>query len=97
MEGSVEDGGLNMVNVTHLQNEFYIQWVRKLAASGEEKWTHVPRWLFSKLTNSFGVFNFNYHSKYVEVKGLDKIESGFGKTVVCTFPDAGKLTNEKRN
>jgi hypothetical protein len=44
------------------------------------------------LANGFGVFNYNCRSKYV--KGLDKIKSGFWKTVLCTFLDAGKLTTE---
>ena len=92
MEGTFEDGGLAMVNVAHLQKAFYLQWVGKLAASAEEKWTCIPRWLFSKLANGFRVFNYNCHSKYV--KGVDQIESGFWKTVLCTFLDAGKLTTE---
>ena len=90
VEGNLEDGGLKMVNVVHLQKAFYLQWVGKLAKSREEKWTHIPRWWFSKLANSFGVFNFNCRSK--DVKRLDKI--GFWKAVLCTYLDTGKLTTE---
>ena len=56
VEGNLEDGGLKMVNVVHLQKAFYLQWVGKLAKSREEKWTHIPRWWFSKLANGFGFF-----------------------------------------
>ena len=30
VEGNLEDGGLKMVNVVHLQKAFYLQWVGKL-------------------------------------------------------------------
>ena len=33
VEGNLEDGGLKMVNVVHLQKAFYLQWVGKLAKS----------------------------------------------------------------
>ena len=68
VEGNLEDGGLKMVNVVHLQKAFYLQWVGKLAKSREDKWTHIPRWWFSKLENGFRVFNFNCRSK--NAKGL---------------------------
>ena len=35
MEGNLEDRGLKMVNVVHLQKAFYLQWVGKLAKSRE--------------------------------------------------------------
>ena len=92
MEGNLEDGGLKMVNVVHLQKAFYLQWVGKLAKSGEEEWTHIPRWWFSKLENGFGVFNFNCRSK--DAKGLDKIRNGFWKAGLFTYLDTGKLTTE---
>ena len=41
MEGNVDEGGLNMVNVVHLQKAFYPQWVEKLADSSEGKWTYT--------------------------------------------------------
>ena len=75
MKGNVEEGGLNMVNIVPLQKAFYLQWVGKLADSNEEKWTYIPRWLFSKLANGLGVFNFNCRSKYVT--GIDKIGNVF--------------------
>ena len=81
-----------MVNVVHLQKAFYLQWVGKLAKSREEKWTHIPRWWFSKLANGYGVFNFNCRSK--DVKGLDIIRNDFWKAVLCTYLDTGKLTTE---
>ena len=68
VEGNLEDGGLKMVSVVHLPKAFYLQWVGKLAKSREDKWTHIPRWWFSKLENGFGVFNFNCRSK--DAKGL---------------------------
>ena len=37
VEGNLEDGGLKMVNVVHLQKAFYLQWVGKLAKSREDK------------------------------------------------------------
>ena len=37
MEGNVDEGGLNMVNIVHLQKAFYLQWVGKLSDSSEEK------------------------------------------------------------
>ena len=37
VEENLEDGGLKLVNVVHLQKAFHLQWVRKLAKSGEEK------------------------------------------------------------
>ena len=72
---------------------FYLQWVGKLAKSRKEKWTHIPRWWFSKLANGFVVFNFSCRSK--DAKGLDKIKKGFWKAVLCTYLDTGKLTTEK--
>ena len=63
VEENLEDGGLKMVSVVHLQKTFHIQWVEKLAESGDEKWTYIPRWWFSKLANGLGVFNFNCRSK----------------------------------
>ena len=92
VEGNLEDGGLKMVNVVHLQKAFYLQWVGKLAKSREEKWTYLPRWWLSKLANGFGVFNFSCRSK--DAKGLDKIRNGFWKAVLCTYLDTGKLTTE---
>ena len=92
MEGNLKDGGLKMVNVVHLQKTFYLQWVGKLAKSREEKWTHIPRWWFSKLANGLGVFNCNCRSK--DAKGIDKIRNGFWKAVLCTYLDTGKLTTE---
>ena len=47
MEGNVAEGGLNMVNIVHLQKAFSFQWVGKLANCGEEKWAYIPRWLIS--------------------------------------------------
>ena len=92
VEGNIEDGGLKMVNVVHLQKAFYLQWVGKLAKSREEKWTHIPRWWFSKLANGFGVFNFNCRSK--DVKGLDKIKNGFWKAVLCTLTTDNEINSE---
>ena len=92
MEGNLADRGLKMVNVVHLQKTFYLQWVGKLAKSREEKWTYIPRWCFSKLTNGFGVLNFNCRSK--DAKGLGKIRSRFWKAVLCTYLDTRKLTTE---
>ena len=37
VEENLEDGGLKLVNVVHLQKAFHLQWVGKLAKSGEEK------------------------------------------------------------
>ena len=75
VEGNLEDGGLKMVNVVHLQKDFYLQWVGKLVKSREEKWTHIPRWWFSKLASGLGVFNFT--CRFKDVKGLNKIGNGF--------------------
>ena len=93
MEGNVDEGGLNMVNIVHLQKAFYLQWVGKLSDSSEEKWTYIPRWFFSKLANGLGVFNFNCRSKYV--KGIDKIGNVFWKTVLSTYLDNKKLITEE--
>ena len=41
MEGNADEGGLNMVNVVHLQKAFYPQWVGKLSDSSEGKWTYT--------------------------------------------------------
>ena len=62
VEGNLEDGGLKMVNFLHLQKAFYLQWVGKLAKSREEKWTHIPKWWFSKLANGFGLNKVYLHS-----------------------------------
>ena len=93
MEENLEDGGLKMVSVVHLQKTFHLQWVEKLAESGDEKWTCIPRWWFSKLANGLGVYNSNCGSK--DVKGLAKIRNGFWKSVFCTYLYIGKLTTEK--
>ena len=75
-----EDGGLNMVNVVHLLKAMFNG---ELAKTGEEKWTHIPRWWHSKLANVLGVFNLKFRSK--DVKGLDKVRNGFWKSVLCTY------------
>ena len=50
MEGNVDEGGLNMVNIVHIQKAFYLQWVAKLTDSSEKN-GHIyqdgcsPNWL----------------------------------------------------
>ena len=92
MEENLEGGGLKMVTVVNLQKAFHLQWVWKLAKSGEEKWTLIPRWWFSKLASGLGVFNFT--CRFKDVKGLNKIGNGFWNSFPWTYLNAGKLTTE---
>ena len=92
VERNLEDGVLDMVIVVRLQKAFHLQWVGKLANSGEEKWTHIPRRWFSKLANGFGMFNLNCRS--TDVKRVNKINNGVWKSVLCTYLETGKLTTD---
>ena len=60
MEGNLEDGGLKMVNVVHLQKA--LGWkTRKIWR--REMDTRTKMVCFFKLANGFGVFIFNCRSK----------------------------------
>ena len=45
IESSIEEGGLGMFNMVHLQKCMYVQWVSKLfSATDDDSWAWIPRW-----------------------------------------------------
>ena len=92
-------GGLNMIDVKQMQSAFLLQWAIRLCSTGDyEKWSYVPKKLFSNLGNV--KLNFFANVKSKRFKGLDLIHSRFWKTVLATWLDSNidiNYDNDKKN
>ena len=72
----LEDGGLNMINLEHIQDAYLLQWSERLLTGDNEIWKIIPRWLFQPL-GSVTVFESSVDFK--SLKGKDKIRNPFWK------------------
>ena len=68
-------GGLNMINVQHMQTAFIIKWVTDVNEETQEKWKAIPRFLYSQLGANATCFKTNQSVK--KFIGLTDVKSMF--------------------
>jgi hypothetical protein len=79
-----EQGGLKMIDIRQMQESFLLQWVIRLCqAKQEEKWTDIPRILFSHFGNNYECFYAKVQSK--NFKGVHMVGSPFWQSVLKTW------------
>ena len=82
---NTELGGLNMIDVKHMQTSFLLQWVMQLCQSGREKWSVIPKHIFNTFGPNLDCFHSNVNSK--TFNGLQYITSIFWKSVLTSWLD----------
>ena len=78
-----ENGGINMINIKDMQSSFLLSWAIKLMKSTNEKWSIIPRFMYSYLGQDLVSFKSNLDNK--TFIGIDHIRSEFWKTVLITW------------
>ena len=92
---SIEEGGLNMIDITVMQDTFYIRWALKLLTNTNQAWTALP---IDSLRSVGGekVFLCEIHEH--RFRGINGIKSEFWREVLQTWlvhNETGKLLDLK--
>lgn len=93
MESSVDKGGVNMVNISKLQESFYLQWAGRLEIADSENWSNIPKWMYGKISKHLGAFEFNCRPN--KLKPLTNIPSNFWRKVLEVYLKYKTLTTEE--
>ena len=79
---SIEEGGLDMINMNTMQEGFMIKWSLKLISENNEKWTALPQIYLEQIGN---VNTFLCNTSKGEFKGLETIKSEFWREALGTW------------
>ena len=93
MESSVDKGGVNMINISKIQESFYLQWAGRLSLADSENWSLIPKWMYSKIAKSLNAFNFNCRPS--NLKMLSAIQSNFWRKVLEVYLKYKTLQTEE--
>ena len=85
MCNTYENGGIQMLNIKDMQCSFLISWTINLLHSKEEKWSLIPKFLFSEHSPNLSCFKCNATLK--NFVGIDHIRSVFWKKSLVTWLD----------
>ena len=89
-----EHGGLNMIDITKLQNSFLLKWADMLLDPLERVWKHIPIMAFKKV-GGLSAFRSNVASK--DFKGLELIKHAFWRRVLKTWLDHKNVNTDFTN
>ena len=92
---TLEDGGINMINLCTMQKSFLLKWANNLQKWSNESWTNIPSFLFSKL----GVDNLCLKSN-VSCKsfiGYSYIKSTFWRDVLMAWLENKEILMQHQN
>ena len=99
---TIEEGGLNMINVDDLQKSFLLTWATKLMTAKDEKWKHIPCEIMSllscRLMSKLGgnLCCFSSDQTVRQFKGSGLITNTFWKKVLlCWLHNKQKLLTDR--
>ena len=80
MFSDIDSGGLNMINIRHMQTAMTIKWVSKLLDKGNGAWRIIPDYYLNTLGKDFSVFKSN--TNLCRFKGMNKSFPDFYATLI---------------
>ena len=83
MEGSIDEGGLKMINIFNIQTAFYLQWIGKLSKVSNDNWAHIPMSYFEKIASTNKIFDLN--CKANELQGINNLKNDFWKKALLAY------------
>ena len=86
---TVENGGLNMIDVIDVQHSFLLSWAVKLQNQTNKKWTYIPHEAFLKTGYSLSCFKANVQA--TSFKGINLISNPFWKQVLICWLNTNSL------
>jgi hypothetical protein len=89
-----EEGGLIMIDLTHMQNSLAIKWITKLQQTGNGIWRHIPMFYLNNLGPELLIFKMNANSK--DLKGWNTYFQQFYKKLIeiwCDIPNKNNKHN----
>ena len=85
------EGGLNMIDMFHMQSSISIKWITKLLQPGNGIWRAIPLFYLNKFGPNMLIFKMN--TTYREIRGWEKYYPQYYKSLIemwCKIPSKNK-------